>query len=351
MKRNVSRKSSPFLAWSGVPGFLAALPAVLGLLASCSEPETVQGIFPVPHGVLLAIDEANQALNVLNLADGTLTNCAVLGASPNDVEVSGDYAYVAASLDGTLTRLDLSNGNVTTLSFASGANPYNLAVDGSRIYVTLSAANALAVVDAASMKIVTNVSLGGTGYPEGVAFDGSYVYLATCDGWSGGYGNGRVTVLDKTTFALVTNVALADNAQSVAVGADGRVYAACTGAYNGTTWSYEGGGLYRIDPSDFGVTNLAADTQVFEVKAYGGLVYALDSAWGTTKLGLTVWSTNGPFVTNLLAGSDLKGLDFDSGHVYVTSAYGGTDAYSIDRSDWSVGTISGVGGGDAALRE
>lgn len=336
--------------------FVMALTALF-VLNACAEmpvdnPDDTNST-PVNRHCLLAIDEKNEVLNRIDLDTFAMTQVAVLGTAANDIEISGDYAYVAVSMEYKLLRIDLVNGGIISLTFDPGANPYNLAVAGGRIYLSLSAANAFAVVDASSMTLLTNIALPSPGYPEGVAVDETNIYIATCDGYAGSYANGRIAVLDRKTLTFVTNVPVADNAQSVSAGADGRVFAACTGAMD-TNWIYCGGGLFGIDRDTYAAAAVETNVQLFVVKRDGGFIYAIDSPYGATCMGLVVYSTNSSRVTNLLPGANLKGLDFDEGRIYVSSGsytYASENVTIFSKSDYSMTVVSNVFGGDIALWE
>ncbi len=340
---------------------------LLPLLFACSEigdDNTDTNSNPVRRGSLLVIDEKDQLLNRLDLGDLELSRIAVVGSAANDIEIDDHYAYVVNSLNSSLYLYDLSNGGVLTVVFPSSGypdyanrNPYNLAVDSNLIYVTMSAGNSLTVVDKATLSILTDVALPSPGYPEGVAFDAGRIYVATSAGFlgfgdPGNQSNSRVVVLSKQDYATEAQIPVLRNPQSVAVSPDGRVYAACTGLYNTNTWAYEGGGLVAVEPAA-GATNLVeTDVQFVTVKADGAYLYAIDDGWDPFGLGLVIYSTNGLRVTNLLAGQNLKGLDFDGERIYLSSSaytYGPECAYFVAKSNYAVTVISNVPGGDAAL--
>lgn len=336
-----------YAAIAVIPLFIFSSCAVLDGSSSSSLPA---GFSPfVDKGSLLVVNEAGMVLNAVNPAALSAKQVTYVGSAANDIEVAGDYAFVISSLDHGIFRLDLSNGGAIQAKslktgYGDSPNPYNLAVDGGRVYITMWNSNRLAVLDAETLALITNVSLPGTASPQGVAVYGGRIYIA------GTYTADSLTVLDAATYAVITNFNPGPNPQSVWADAAG-VYLACTGTYNFSTYAYEGGGLYRLDPATYALTAIETNVQVFTVKAGQGRIYALDSAWGTSVSGLRVYSTNGAFITNVLAGSDLKGLSFGGGFVYVTAGYGSAGAWRVNPADWGLTALSNFGGGDCAFYE
>jgi YVTN family beta-propeller protein len=111
------------------------------------------------------------------------------------------FAYVANGGFGTVSVIDVeTNAVVATISLPAGSSPGQLAVspDGTRVYV--STGDALAVIDTATKSVVVPAIPVGFGTRHvAISPDGRFVYVAI-------QFEGRVTVVDTTTNAVVTTV-------------------------------------------------------------------------------------------------------------------------------------------------
>jgi hypothetical protein len=328
------------------------------VLSGCGVGEEDFTTQPVEKGSLLVIDEANQTLNRVSLSDFKTGSVGYVGEAANDIEIDGKYAYVVSSLSAAIFRINLEGGYVTTFTYNQypKPNPYNIAVDEGNIYATLSVGNRLSVISKDTFKEIEAIDLVDNGYPEGVTFDENHIYIASSDGYiewgnPGNYKNGRVVVIDKNDYSIVTNIPVFDNAQSVSYGDNGFVYVACTGEYDTGNFSYTGGGLVAINTSDFSTNVIQKDYQFYVVKYNDNRIYAIDSAYGHTKQGLVIYSTDGTKITNLLEGKNLKGLDFNNEKIYVSHGYSVdiANSYIIDKESFDITVISNTGGGDLAL--
>lgn len=338
-----------------------AMVMMIAVFTGCSEIGPVNGQNTnaawspaVAKGSLLVIDEKNRVLKVLNPATGAVSNVFNVSNAGNDIQISGNYAYLLSSTDGKLFRLDLSNGGASaTHSFPAGANPYNLAIGGGRVYVSLSVSNQLCVLDQEALTVVTNVALPAGGYPEGVALEGGYVYLTSFDLYV--YSVNRLYALRTNDFSLAGTVTVQSNPQSVTADAAGRIWTACSGAYittNSANWSgyYSGGGLSLSTAPSGSSSDSFVGSQFFFAAADAGSLYVLDSAYGSSASGLNVIGTNGARVTNLMAGKDLKNVVFDALYLWVPEYWDKTVTWKIRKSDWSIaGVYSNIGGGVCAL--
>lgn len=94
------------------------------------------------------------------------------------VDLDDAFAYASNKADGTISRIDLASAVVE--SFAVGAGPHGLALapDGSRLFVALSAANAVAFVDVASGVVTRTVSVGAAPEQLDLSPDGALLAVA-----------------------------------------------------------------------------------------------------------------------------------------------------------------------------
>ncbi len=301
---------------------------------------------PADTNRLLLIDEANETLVSVNPATGAKDKTiGVMGTAANDIESDGTYAYMAVSLDNLVLRIKLSTGDGSTLSFP-GANPYQLHLSGNRLYASLSVSNQLAVINTSDFSLVTNVSLPSPGYPQKIVSDSSYLYVTSSGGYVGwnntnNYKNSRIIVLDKSTFAVVTNIPVSLNPVGLAISGT-RLFVACAGNYDNTA------GIDSIDLSNsYAITTLPPYTNTIAtaMEVNGNSLYTIISQPWPNPGYLSVYNiSSNSVITNLLSAT-LKEIVFDGSTAYVSEAYGGTNTYKID-TNWNTTTFSPTGGGD-----
>jgi len=327
-------------------------------LSGCSEGlQEEQSISrAVKKGSILVINEVAQVLNCIDPDDHTISQVSYVGNSANDIEIDGDFAYVLASQNNTIFKIDLKNGGfIKTLSliedYTSLPSPYNQAIDSNNIYISFWENGKLGIVDKSSFSLKKSVILGSSSYPEGVAVDSNYVYVALTYYNGGSYSDRKVAIVDKNSYQIITNINVLTNPQSVAMDKNGALWVACTGYYNTNIWLYEKGGLTKIVKVGeiFTANTVNQDASYYVVKFDGDRIYAIDSLYSTTASGLNVYLLDGTKVTNILAGKNLKGIDFDNNYIYVSEAYGGNSVYIINKNTYSITTINNTGGGDLAL--
>lgn len=327
------------------------------VLTGCSEILPRNDVFePIAKNSLIVLDQQNQSVSAFdtvknkNILLGTLPT-----TTPNDVKIKGDFAYVVLSSpfsnpsDGNkLVRYNLTTGDRTFLSLALGSNPYNQAIDGSNIYITLSVSNQVAVVDIDSFSVSQLIDLSPVGAPYGIAYDSDNIYVATSVGYigwgdAGNYTNSRITVIAKSNFSQVTNIPCGKNPMSLALNG-GKLYIAEASDYDNT------GNVEVMDIATFSFSNLTdiPACSPYIVKSAGNRLFVLDGNYFGNN-GLYICDLSNSTVTNILNGVTLQGIDNDSNFVYLSEAYSGTKSYRVNLSNFSVETINGIGGGDCAL--
>jgi len=256
---------------AGVPG-LVALAGLIVATAAGAQTDRTGGVGPLPIGIM--------ATGPGNSADGPLHGLVAsipVGASPSDVAVSpdgkrlyvanlaadtisvvdavthtlvstvtvddqpvavalspdGTRLYVAHGRTGLLTSIDTSTDTATaTLDVGLYAMDVAVSVDGATVYVALGAAG-LAVVDAASRRLLATVPTGGFASQVAVSPDGARVYVAVRAPEPTGPevrpAADSVGVIDALANTLVASIAISGapaGISGLAVSPDGgRVYA------------------------------------------------------------------------------------------------------------------------------
>jgi YVTN family beta-propeller protein len=129
------------------------------------------------------------------------------------------YAFVTSAAGDSVAILDLDGdtliGSIPLKGLPSGAA---VSEDGSHLYVALTVANSLALIDTAT-GAVTVVPVGTS--PSGIATDSAFVYVANT-------GDDTVSVYDITAGAVVQTIPTGPGPLDLAVGG-GRLYVADVG--------------------------------------------------------------------------------------------------------------------------
>ncbi len=336
---------------------------MLSAISACGifDQNPPQNTDPVDKGSILAIDEANQNMYNIDLGNMQPSFYSYVGPAANQVIVDGDYAYLAVSLSHTIIKMDLKHGGAPdTYRFWGSPNPYMMAIDSNRLYVTLLNDNKLAVFNKDTLSLITNLALPAGDYPQGVISDHGHIYITTSVGYlswgdTGNYTNGQVLVLDKNDFSLVTNIRVHHNPHTLCLYND-MVYVAATSQYNNT------GKVQAIDLADYSVQDMpqvGAEAPGF-IYEDGSRLYVIDNPSYETYYGsgiyegglggILIYDTLISNSVQILSNIALKGLVFDNDYVYASSAYGGNNLYRIEKSNCSnISIFSNIGGGAIAI--
>jgi DNA-binding beta-propeller fold protein YncE len=246
--------------------WLAALAIVV---AACAEDPVAppaedvtppENLPPSPPRVLV-VNSLSWTLSSLDPDTGTMTvQAATLGAVPNRVTAAsgGRELLVTVSGDNEVTILaahDLSRRG--GIDVGRGSNPW-LAValpTGSAI-VSNWLSSDVRRLDLAAR--AAGPALDTSPGPEGLAVLDGFAWIA-CTNYleGGGYGEGRVDVVDLAQWRVVSSVPVGKNPQEVLVDAAGRVHVLCTGTY-GTGPDDEPGSVWVVDPAARAVVDSAA---------------------------------------------------------------------------------------------
>lgn len=137
-------------------------------------------------------------INKHKLYSITLVSAAIISMLIN-IAGTAPFAHITNSLCNNVSIIDTATNKIVT-NVSVGINPYGVAVtsDGTKVYVTDDCSNNVSVINITTYSI-TNVSVGYG--PIGVAItpDGSRVYIA-----NDGYNN--VSVINTAINTLTTNV-------------------------------------------------------------------------------------------------------------------------------------------------
>ena len=123
----------------------------------------------------------------------------VTGSGPSWIFVSGDTAYITNSLDDTVDKVDLTTCTTAQHScqrtgqaiLPSGADPFDLTMLGSKLYVAGFFSNQVYVIDPSSMMITQTIGSNGANVlttPESFGSDGINVFVSNANGYPPGPG-------------------------------------------------------------------------------------------------------------------------------------------------------------------
>ncbi|MCK4224802.1 MAG: YncE family protein [candidate division Zixibacteria bacterium] len=124
----------------------------------------------------------DETLSKINLTTGEVTNhIDTLGESPNQIVIQGNFAYVVNSLDHDIQIIDLETENtVGYIIIGEPRNPFHIAfVDTQYAYVTnLMYYNTISKVDVINREVVEEFGVGQG--PEGLLVVGNKLYICCC---------------------------------------------------------------------------------------------------------------------------------------------------------------------------
>jgi hypothetical protein len=201
-----------------------------------------------------------RTLSMMNLETGAIrNNVLTLGQVSNQILAYRDQLFVLNSVPAEIMVIDAVTQQLKSrIALPEGSNPYNMALVGSRrLYVSLLAANAVAVVDVKDKRLLKLIETGKA--PEGILVDGDRALVANTGGYPG-YKESTIAIVDTRTDSVLTRLAVPTNPQALCKGPDWNYYALCSGI-----WGKGGGQLVSINPygpPDYNTTVVADTFQV-----------------------------------------------------------------------------------------
>lgn len=246
-------------------GMLLVLLAVGTTLAGCLEkhspptapPPPIGGNASVPSDRVLVVNTLSETLSSLDPDTGTLTvQAAVAGTWVNRVTTGPDSRRLLLTNSGAneveiLDAIDLSP--IVRVDLGPARSPWTaVVVDGARILVTNWLAGTVQLASVTGPLIGS--PLATTPGPEGVLVrDGRAFVACTHFRSEGGYGPGRVDVVELASWQVVASIPVGSNPQDLAFAPDGHLHVVCTG----TPGDVAGDGtVHVIDPTSNVVTGV-----------------------------------------------------------------------------------------------
>ncbi len=168
-----------------------------------------------------------QAGGDIETITGVVADISV-GADPTGavIDADGAFAYVANSLDGTVTVINAVTNTVVGAPISVGLAPEQIALspDGSLAYVSNTGSNSVSVIDTGSHMVIATVNVGAS--PTGITVNanGSRVYVSNS-------GSNTITAIDASTNQVIGSpIVTGASPNAVFVdGANARLYVGNTG--------------------------------------------------------------------------------------------------------------------------
>jgi hypothetical protein len=248
-----------------------------------------------------------------------------VGADPVNLAFDGSHIWVTNRSSNTFSKVRTSDGAVVG-TFATGANPWGIAFDGSNIWVANSSANTVTKLRASDGTTVGTYPVG-TGLLVGVAFDGKNIWVVI-------NGESRVAKLNTDgTVAAKYPVGLFP----YGVACDGsNIWVANAGNGNVTKIRASDGAFQGAFNAGVDANGLAFDGTYMWVSNF--------TSGNVTKLR----ASDGENLGNVAVGSGASGVAFDGTYVWV-NAFNAASVTKIRASDKQVIGTYPVGVGPAGL--
>ena len=158
---------------------------------------------------------------------------AVTGPAVNVLhEFEGDILMVV-SQDNTLIRYSPMTGRTSLFAdLGNDRGPYDLAFDDEFIFVTNYLSSSVSVLDrnGGLIREIENPNFDG---PSGVAVSDRALYVSNVDylGLEEGYGDGHITVIDRSDFSILGEISTAAKNPQYLTMHDGDLFVSDTGAF------------------------------------------------------------------------------------------------------------------------
>lgn len=254
------------------------------------------------------------------LPDSLIQGCWNTGDTPNAMVCLGEGRFAVLSSLGADIRLfdsEHPGAVIGSVALPPGSNPFDMAVMGDRVFVTLLLSSSVAVVDLASMTVTSQWDVPGN--PTGIAAWSDRVFV-THGSWPE-QSPGGVTVLDAETGQELAWLDTGENTGWARVcPLSGKVHAGAT-TYN------DDGSVAIIDPSVPAITAVIPSGGTPGKPVRVGDAFVSPNGWGGNRL--LVYHEDGVF----------HWVDVD--YAATGLALHGNFLYATDFSENSVRIITG----------
>jgi|GEM_PF-1028818 len=182
--------TSPFNVASSSGSSLLSVTQAGHLLVGTTTSSTILGNILIGTTTLIGSTESPTALRAVGNIDNTASvlssprtvSSVAVGSTPSSIYVSGRYAYVANSGASTMSIIDISNPNSSSVisTTTTGTSPVSIHVSGRYAYVANSGANTVSIIDISNPASPTTISSPNIGsQPRFLQVSGRYLYVVT----------------------------------------------------------------------------------------------------------------------------------------------------------------------------
>ena len=182
-----------------------------------------------------------ETLSVVNLDHPDLkkavsADIAQLGVAPNDVQITGNLAYIVNTFSHHIQVINLKTGDsLGVISTGIGSEPEKIALlNNDRAYVTCGGTDEVVLIDLKGKIVLQRIQTGSK--PWGLTILNKKVYVANSAAiWTGQemkYGQSSVSVISTDTNQLITTIEVPTNATEVTSDANNTVLVVSTGDYS-----------------------------------------------------------------------------------------------------------------------
>lgn len=290
---------------------LLLLAVLLGLL-----------VLPCPATEILVVNSASRTLSRIDTESGAANNSfALLGLTPNLMDLDAAYIYVACSGDNAVQLLSRSTGaHIRYIPVAPSCNPYDVLKVDNFLYVSGLFTDKVYKISLQSYSVVGTLTVGVA--PEGLCAAEGKLFVCNTGGYANNYAGSSISVIDLATFSVISTIPVWTNPQ-YAVARNGFLHVSCTGNWgsipgkvdvidisslarvhrldiggnpgslwinsSGTAWLGDGlgSGLYSYNADDYQVYHSFSnplDYPAAMVSGNSGLIALLDQNWTSNSV-------------------------------------------------------------------
>ena len=245
---------------------------------------------------------------------------AELGMNGNDLLIYGSKAYIVMNVSNNVTVINKNSGQlIQRIDFTNsthGTSPRFAAAANGKVYVSCTSGE-VAVLDTTSLAIVSGIAVGSN--PEQMAVANNKLFVANSGGFNYPNFDSTVSVIDLSTGTEIQKITVGINPSYVVSDTYGNVFVGCFGDFGDI-----GPKLVKINGSTHAVT-AAIEVPTGHMAIHEQTLYMATGYAGGNKVA-TYKTTNldlidGDFADN--AGITTPygiSIDVESGNVWITDA-------------------------------
>lgn len=190
---------------------------------------------------IYVVNSESRTLSRIDTDTQTVNNTFTqLGLTPNLLKVNEDYIYVVLSGANSIQMIERESGTtLRNIFIASSSNPWDVVEYDGYLYVTGMFSNKVYKISQESWSVVDQITVGTA--PEGLAVCNGKLYVCNTGGYASNYANSSVSVIDLVDFSVIKTIPVWTNPQDIAV-LDSQLHIVCTG-----NWSSISGAVDVID--------------------------------------------------------------------------------------------------------